>query len=138
MVTTGVVLRHCEVRGGIPTWMFRSDIKDGYRALDGDSVIDGRSGPRDEPGAAQRWPDVVGTVVHNCEFVDGHDLFMFGQRTRFHHNLIDNVHDDGLVVETEGSDALEVDQNVIMRCLEAIGFANDRRRSAAHGASITT
>jgi hypothetical protein len=120
---TSVVLRHCEVRGGIPTWMFRSDIKDVYKALDGNSVLADDLGHGTSQALLSGTPDVVGTVVHNCEFVDGHDLFMFGQHTRFHHNLIDNLHDDGLVVETEGSDALEVDQNVIMRCLEAIGFA---------------
>jgi hypothetical protein len=123
---TSVVLRHCEVRGGIPTWMFRSDIKDGYRALDGATVITDDLGHGTSQALLSGRPGVVETVVHNCEFVDGHDLFMFGQHTRFHHNLIDNVHDDGLVVETIGSDALEVDQNVIMRCLEAIGFANEQ------------
>ena len=26
-----ITFAHCEFRGGVPTWMFRSDIKDVYR-----------------------------------------------------------------------------------------------------------
>ena len=79
-----ITFGHCEFRGGVPTWMFRSDLKDGYRfdtgagievnqlgAMTSTDLLSGAS----EPNAVLD----VDTLVHHCEFVDGHDLAVFGQ-----------------------------------------------------------
>ena len=105
-----------------PSWMFRSDIKDGYCFKVG-TPSSQRPWARNEPDTVPRGRKDVDTVVHNCEFVDGHDLALFGQGTRFHHNWIHNLNDDALIVDIEGTSDLEIAQNVIMRCLDAISFA---------------
>ena len=66
-----VVFRHCEVLGGIPTWMFRSDIKDGYRFMVGDTVVTNDLGHGTSQTLLFGVASDVETVVHNCEFVDG-------------------------------------------------------------------
>ena len=40
----------------------------------------------------------TGIEVHNCEFLDAHDLYLFGQDVRFHHNWINNLQDEGLAL----------------------------------------
>jgi len=121
---TGVHLRHCTVDGGRPTWLFRSDIKDGYTACgDCGTVIENdlAAGTHDFllAGAATD----VDTVIEYCEFVAGHDLALFGQHTTFHHNWVHNLHDDALIVDRAGTTDLHVHQNVITNCLMAISFA---------------
>jgi hypothetical protein len=119
--------RHCAVLGGIPTWTFRSDLKDGYDFEVDGTVFSNRLGAGTSqklfssppPGAGTN----VDTVVHHCEFVDGHDLAMFGQGTRFHHNWIHNVNDDALIVDIAGTSDLEISENAVMRSLTALSFA---------------
>jgi hypothetical protein len=119
----GLVFRHCEVRAGVPPWMFRSDIKDEYRFMDGADNVRNRLGHGTSQAVFGGAPTNTGTEVHHCEFVDGHDLGLFGQGTRFHHNLIDNLHDDGLIVDFKDTSELEVARNVILRCVQVLGFA---------------
>jgi hypothetical protein len=68
----------------------------------------------------------VDTVIENCEFTDGHDLYLFGENTVFRRNWISNLNDDGLVLDAEGVKNLRVSENVIERCLTALSFAQDR------------
>jgi hypothetical protein len=107
--TAGVHLRHCAVHGGRPTWLFRSDIKDGHRALRDDGTVltnNLAAGTHDAllAGAASD----VDTVVEHCEFLAGHDLTLFGQRMTFHHNWVHDVHDDALIVDRAGTTDLRV------------------------------
>jgi hypothetical protein len=134
---TGVQLRHCTVDGGRPTWLFRSDVKDGYKARGDDgSVIENdlAAGTHDFllAGAANN----VDTVIEYCEFVAGHDLALFGQHTTFHHNWVHNLHDDALIVDQAGTTDLQVYQNVITNCLMAISFALERVPSPAESRSV--
>jgi hypothetical protein len=134
---TGVHLRHCTVDGGRPTWLFRSDIKDGYLASGDDgSVIqnDLAAGTHDAllAGAATD----IDTVIEYCEFIAGHDLALFGQHTTFHHNWVHNMHDDGLIVDRDGTTDLQVYQNVITYCLMAISFARTAAPSPDESRSV--
>jgi hypothetical protein len=118
-----VVFRHCEVLGGVPTWMFRSDIKDGYRYDNGGTIIENNLAAGTSGHLLSGHRTATDTVIHHCEFVDGHDLSLFGQSTRFHYNWVLNMHDDALIVDTEGTGDLDVSHNVVMRCLIALSFA---------------
>jgi hypothetical protein len=123
---TRLVFQHCEVLGGIPTWMFRNDVKDLYRAKASDGFIDNNLAHATSEALMFGVESDVDTVIHHCEFVDGHDLGVFGRGTRFHHNWIHNMNDDGLIVDLAETQDLEVSQNVIMRCLEALSFARTK------------
>lgn len=89
---TRITFAHGEFHGGIPTWMFRSDIKDGYRFDTGTGIKENRLGATTSDALLFGAPDDRDTVIHHCEFVNGHDLLMFGQgmrcsaprRSRFH------------------------------------------------------
>jgi hypothetical protein len=64
---TDVHLQHCEIDGGLPPWLFRSDIKDGYKTLTGGEEVvanDLAKGTMDSLlGGA---PTNVGTVFEHC------------------------------------------------------------------------
>jgi hypothetical protein len=118
-----VVFRHCEVLGGIPSWMFRSDIKDEYFFRSGGILFRNRLGAGTSKGLFFGVASDVSTLVHNCEFVDGHDLSMFGQGTTFHHNWVNNLNDEAMIVDAGATSDLKVFQNVIVKSLHAISFA---------------
>jgi hypothetical protein len=132
-----ITFGHCEFCGGMPTWMFRSDLKDGYRfdtgagievnqlgAMTSTDLLSGAS----EPNAVLD----VDTLVDHCEFVDGHDLAVFGQGMRFHHNWIYNMNDEALRLGADTVTDLDVHHNAIMKSLVALnvvtGSAGGPRR----------
>ena len=119
-------LRHCTIDGGLPSWSFRSDYKDVYHYLGPDeSCILNRLGASTTRSLIDGAPGCVDTVIENCEFTNGHDLYLFGTNTVFRSNWINNLNDDGLVLDAEGVQNLRVSQNVIERCLTALSFAQD-------------
>ena len=75
-------------------------------------------------------------MIEYCEFVAGHDLALFGQHTTFHHNWVHNMHDDGLIVDRDGTIGLQVHQNVITNCLMAISFARTTDSSLGGSRSV--
>jgi hypothetical protein len=103
--------------------MFRSDIKDGYRYDNGGTISENNLAAGTSGHLLSGHRTATDTVIHHCEFVDGHDLSLFGQGTRFHYNWVLNMHDDALIVDTEGTGDLDVSHNVVMRCLIALSFA---------------
>ncbi len=62
------------------------------------------------------------------EFTDGHDgVFLVGRNMRFHHNLLDNMQDDGLDISCampREDDSMYVTQNLIRRAVTAISTHN--------------
>ena len=118
-----VVLRHCEFTGGIPPWMFRSDIKEEYRFLKNGQVLENRLGAGTSKALMFGVATDVDTMIHHCEFVDGHDLSLFGQGTTFRHNWVHNMHDDALILDAGDVTDLNVFRNVIMTALEVMSFA---------------
>lgn len=63
--------------------------------------------------------------VSHCEFTDGHDgVYVSGRDIRFHHNLVDNIQDDGIYVSSPTpyfSDNLFIYQNLIRRAVCGFG-----------------
>lgn len=121
------VFRHCEMRGGSPTWFFRSDRKDTYTFTHTDGttqhnelgehtssvLFSGRGTNRD-------------TLVHHCEFLDAHDLYLFGEGTRFHDNWIHNLNDDALALDAaDPTTDTSVWRNVATRCLTGISYGTN-------------
>ena len=123
-----ILFKDCEIDGGAPTWFFRSDRKDNYyfRPIPGGPVEDNRLGYA--TGGVLLSGDMrnVHVTVHHCEFVNGHDVYVFGDQMRFHHNWVHNINDDalgiGIVNDTKNA---RIYQNVITQCLTALSFAGD-------------
>ena len=119
-----VHLLNCVLDGGLPPWLFRSDIKDGHKTLTSDNEIvsdDLAKGTLNT--LLGGGPTNVRTVFELCEFVGGHDMALFGQGTSFHHNWVHNIHDDALIVNLRETRDLDVHHNVITKCLMALSFA---------------
>jgi Right handed beta helix region len=113
----GVTLTNVLVDGGLPPWYFRSDRKDEFNL-----ASDPTSDKAQAPGQNTMKSLLSGTanchdsVVRNCEFVSGHDLFTFGTGLRFSRNWIQNLDDDAIVIDTDGSADLQIFENVIEQC----------------------
>lgn len=120
---TGTVFRHCEIHGGLPGWYFRSDRKAEYFFKEGDKVVKNLLGKQTSEAIIFGGEKNTGVVIHNCEFLDAHDLYLFGQNTQFHHNWINNLNDEGLVLDATETSNLKIYRNVITQCLSAISFA---------------
>lgn len=86
--TQDLRLRDCVVRGNAAPWTFRGSLK--YRALESRLF------------SANRWQptgnDNAGFWFEQCEFTDSVDGIFLGNVSiwEFHHNLVDNISDDGL------------------------------------------
>lgn len=122
-----ITFSNCRFDGGLPPWFFRTDKKAEYdyllnrestEALHnslGDATVDVLmygEGPKKE-----------NFEIAHCEFVNGHDLYLVAKNTHFHHNWIDNLHDEGLVIDSLPSANGRIHSNVITRCLSAISMA---------------
>jgi hypothetical protein len=119
-----VHLLNCVLDGGLPPWLFRSDIKDGYKTLtSGNEIVSNDLAKGTMDSLLSGGPTNVGTVFEYCEFVGAHDMALFGQGTSFHHNWVHNIHDDALIVDLKGTKDLDVHQNAITKCLVALSFA---------------
>jgi hypothetical protein len=103
---------HCRFLGGLPEWFFRSDIKAG-----------------DGPGAQTSRALLVGakddthTTIEHSELRDGHDLYLTGSHVNIHHNWIDNMNDEALLLDAREARWVSVHENVITRSLSAVSFA---------------
>jgi hypothetical protein len=137
VLTRGVVgLRMVDtaLRGISAPWTFRGSLK--YRSIE--SRILSAAG-WDPSGAEQGDFEFA-----FCEFTDSVDGVFLGnvRRVRFHHNLLDNVSDDGIFLTaatgydgvTPGGD-VELYQNLFSRCLTtfAFGVGHGRQKTIAGG-----
>jgi hypothetical protein len=121
-----ISMRDCIIDGGLPTWSFRSDHKDTYHYLELDgSCTPNNLGANTTKSLIHGTPDCVDTVIENCEFRTGHDLYLFGTNTVCRKNWISNLNDDALVLDAEGVQNLRVSENVIEQCLTALSFAQE-------------
>lgn len=119
----GLVFSHCEIRGGMPGWYFRTDRKDEYRFKEGDTVDVNNLGKQTCRALFVGGDGNSGLELHHCEFLDAHDLHIFGVNTRFHHNWINNLNDEGLIINAAPGGDLHIFQNVITQCLSAISMS---------------
>ncbi|TCM49004.1 hypothetical protein [Kribbella sp. VKM Ac-2568] len=122
--------RHCEVRGGWPTWLFRGDRKNEYCFMDNGQRVRNELGKHTSSVILSGQGSNTDTQVHHCEFVDGHDLYMFGAGMRFHHNWVHNLNDDAIALNAVAPTVdARVWQNVITKCLMAISYGNQNHVS---------
>ena len=65
----------------------------------------------------------VDVEVAYCDIEDGHDVYVSGTRTDFHHNHIHNIHDEALYLQTAPDEAgLRVHHNVVEKVLSGVSF----------------
>ena len=136
---TDTTFAHCRFLGGLPDWFFRSDPSPAPG-----TAGHGRRG--NNPGAQTSRAlllgakDDTGTHIHHSEFRNGHDLYLSGSDIDFHHNWIDNLDDEALLLDAVPSRNVHVHQNVITRSLSAISFAGEARagRTTSTGTSSTS
>jgi hypothetical protein len=129
----GSVMTHCLVDGGMPPWYFRSDRKDGYHyRLNGAELYNGL-GENTMKALMFGAGSCTENIISYCEFVNGHDLYMFGTGLEFSRNWINNLNDDALFAETEGITDLKIFENVVEQALSAVNFA---RKTAGNGVLV--
>jgi hypothetical protein len=122
---TGATFRNCRFDGGLPPWFFRGDRKNEY------SYLLLKDGPLDCNKLGKATVDVLmhgigadlaDVELDHCEFVNGHDLYLVASNTNFHHNWIDNLDDDGMLLDVQPAAGGWIHSNVITRCLAAISM----------------
>jgi hypothetical protein len=132
--TVNLRVLHAACRGIAAPWTFRGSLK--YRAIE--ARIFSASGWL-PTGADNRDFELAYSEFTDC--VDG--VFIGNVRgVRFHHNLLDNVSDDGIFLTattgfdgtTHGGD-VHIYQNVLSRCLTtfAFGVGHGRQKTIATG-----
>lgn len=132
--TAGLRMRHTACRGLAAPWTFRGSLK--YRSIE--SRLFSASGWA-PTGADNRRFEIA-----YCEFTDSVDGVFVGNvaGVRFHHNLVDNVSDDGLFLtattgydgHTPGGD-VQIYQCLLSRCLTtfAFGVGHGRQKTIPQG-----
>lgn len=119
--TAGLRVLNTACRGPAAPWTFRGSLK--YRSVE--ARIFSAS------GWAPTWPGNRDFELAHSEFTDSVDGVFIGNvaRVRFHHNLLDNVSDDGMLLTagtafdgvTPGG-GFEITQNRFSRCLTTFAF----------------
>ena len=127
--TSGILLRdtcdlttitNCTVDGGLPPWYYRSDRKDGFHLpSDIDDEHPHAPGERTLDTLLAGPGTISTTTVKHCEFVNGHDMFTFGDQMTFSRNWIKNLDDDALVIDTKFS-SVRIFENVVEQCATTI------------------
>lgn len=132
--TAGVRVLHTACRGIAAPWTFRGHLK--YRSAEARLFSAGGWSPTGRDGRDFE--------LAYCEFTDCVDGVFVGnvRGVHFHHNLLDNISDDGLFLTaatgydgvTPGGDVF-VYQNLLSRCLTtlAFGVGHGRQKALATG-----
>lgn len=132
--TAGLRLWNCACRGIAAPWTFRGSLK--YRSIEARLFSASGWSPT---GRDNRNFELAYSEFTDC--VDG--VFIGNVRSvRFHHNLLDNVSDDGIFLTattaydgtTHGGD-IHIYQNLLSRCLTtfAFGVGHGRQKMTATG-----
>jgi hypothetical protein len=123
---SGTIFRHCEFNGGMPTWYFRTDRKSEYMFLD----ENGTPVPNNLGKQTVRGLFLGGggtdTTIHNCEFFNAHDMLSAGNGLVFHHNWINNMNDEGVILDAHLNAHGRIYQNVFLKTLSPISFAGGK------------
>ena len=65
----------------------------------------------------------VDVEIAYCELEDGHDVYVSGTRTDFHHNRIHNIHDEAIYLQAAPDESgLRIHHNVIDQVLSGLSF----------------
>jgi len=124
---TRTAFEHCRFDGGVPGWVFRSDIKDAYRFLLAGRVERNGLAEQTSDGLMAGHETNAETRIAYSEFVNAHDLYLAGTGVWFHHNWIRNLHDDCLFLDAPeyGVADARIHENVIEQCLAGISMAGE-------------
>lgn len=140
-----IVFQHCEIDGGTPTWFFRSDRKDAYNftpVADAGATLPQRNqlGFSTTGVLISSRRNASNIHIHHCKIFNGHDVCVFGEQMRFHHNWVHNINDDALFMGSDPSGADDdapateppetnnawVYRNVITQSLTALSFGTKK------------
>jgi hypothetical protein len=67
------------------------------------------------------------TEIAFSEFRDGHDVYVGGQGTDFHHNLLSNIHDEAFFLDDSPSTRdVKIHENLIRQVLSAFSFSGNQ------------
>lgn len=138
----GLKIVGCGLHGNLPPWTFRAE--NSLRNREG-------RGRRDitrlnthallVPSAGREFdvyafPQNEDWEIAYCDFTDAHDgVYFGGVSTKFHHNFVGRLHDDGLYISPmylryyEQPAKLEIYENHITECLTAIAFGGPELRN---------
>jgi hypothetical protein len=130
--TAGLKVVNTAFRGLAAPWTWRTSQK--YRGREGTFLIAGKY------KAGNREFEIA-----NCEFTDNHDGIFIGnvKGVDFHHNLVDNVNDDGIFLtahtddsgNVEGGD-IRIHQNRFSRILSALAFGIGHGKQEKTGSGV--
>lgn len=112
--------------GGLPPWLFRTDIKEDYVYIDPvqpQRTLTNTRAKATMESLVRGTNDDNGTTFHHCEFVNAHDLYLHGANVDFHHNWIDNLNDDSLFLDDGPIVNGSIHHNVITQALTVFSFA---------------
>ena len=119
---------NCEFRGSMPPWGSRTASK--YRAADSHLFVPVGTHKIERDQREYFSPQCHDFEIANCEFTDGHDGVYVGgvKRLKFHHNLLDNMNDDGVYLSAWGPPGSDVHiyENYLSRCLTIFAFGLGR------------
>jgi len=130
--THGFRLLNSACRGISAPWSWRGSQK--YRGFEGNLFSAGKYGGGNED-----------FELAHSEFTDAHDSVWIGdvKNLRFHHNLLDNVNDDGLFLTAHTDEAgavsggpIYIYQNVLSRCLSSLAFGIGSGKQTRTGAGV--
>jgi hypothetical protein len=111
--------------GGLPTWMFRTDLKDDYAFLRNGDTIQNNLGKNTMETLFLGNAQNDSAEIDHCEFINAHDLYLNGTNFNFHHNWISNLHDEGMFLDANTNTSGRVHHNVMVQVLSAISFAGE-------------
>lgn len=116
------------IRGTMPPWGSRTASK--YATVDSHLFVPVGTYKIKRDEREYLSPQCRDFEIARCEFTDGHDGVYVGgvQRLKFHHNLLDNMNDDGLYLSAWGPPGSDVHiyQNYLSRCLTLFAFGLGR------------
>jgi hypothetical protein len=143
--TEGFKLLNSRLYGSLAPWTFRNDAsKRDYPGrphrnisrLNTHALIEIDSGRESSVFA---FPQNDRWEIAGCHFTDAHDgLYLGAINCRFHHNLIENLQDDGIYLSPmylrhrlEATDpTIQIDSNTFRQLLTPIAFGGDRPETA--------
>ncbi len=119
---------NCAIRGTMPPWGSRTASK--YRTVDSHLFVPVGTYKIQRDERDYLAPQCHDFEIAHCEFTDGHDGVYVGgvKRLKFHHNLLDNMNDDGVYLSAWGPPGSDVYifQNHLSRCLTLFAFGLGR------------
>ncbi|HTE53089.1 MAG TPA: hypothetical protein VK698_19685 [Kofleriaceae bacterium] len=119
-----VHILHSSIDGGIAPWSFRSDFKGAYKFAgpSGEPVTNNLVRKTQRALLFMAGGDVDVEIAYS-ELTDGHDVYLAGTRTDFHHNRIHNIHDEALYLKAAANEAgMRIHENVVEQTLSALSF----------------